>query len=520
IGNPPMDPWLELVVARRAANRASVATFLGAGSPPPDPASARVDILVELEQAATPDIPSGLELGGGWKQGRKIYSGVAPWDESRIRYIRRHRNVKRLKLATRVQTQLAITVPDISATPAQLGAWCPNLPLGGDGVIVGIIDDGCDLLHPNFRDPVGPLDANTRLLWFWDQTDDTVSAQAYGRVFDRTAINAVLRDAITRGNAAALSALGYQISVGAHGTCVMDIAGGNGSNPGTPAPGVAPRADLIFVQVPRSQINHPTLVANCRHVLDAVDFIFDKAAAARRPCVINISLAAFSGPHDGTSLLERGFEERLAEMPGRAIVIAAGNGYSSETHLRRTVPAGATTTLRWKIGAADPTINRLEIWYPATRPLDVTLKTPGGVQTLGPVGPGHVGRLRDPAGTEVIAEVFHRSDDPGNRANQALVIVVPTYRVPAYQVADIEAPAGVWTLELANSGTRPCVVDAWIERDDLSPYRDLQQSRFLDVTDNDREVTIGSASTGNTAIVVGAYNPLASELPGFTAAGP
>jgi subtilisin family serine protease len=39
----------------------------------------------------------------------------------------------------------------------------------GDGVVVGIIDGGLDWLHQDFIDSAG----NTRIKYFWDQTDPT-----------------------------------------------------------------------------------------------------------------------------------------------------------------------------------------------------------------------------------------------------------------------------------------------------------------------------------------------------------
>ncbi len=117
----------------------------------------------------------------------------------------------------------------------------------------------------------------------------------------RNAINAAL------GQPDPYSALGYgpppdnAFQQGTHGTHVMDIAAGNGHGSGVP--GVAPNADIIFVEVAANDIpfSGPNAVGksfgDSVQLLEAVKFIFEQAGD--RACVINASLGTNGGPHDG-----------------------------------------------------------------------------------------------------------------------------------------------------------------------------------------------------------------------------
>src|SRR6185295_14746329 len=116
----------------------------------------------------------------------------------------KNENVLSLKGARRILPTLANSVPEIRATPQQLrSAFIDRRGgLDGKGVIVGIIDHGCDFAHPNFRTP----DGDTRIRFLWDQRVGTVSdlpqgfgrspkGYNYGREFSADALNSALRAA-------------------------------------------------------------------------------------------------------------------------------------------------------------------------------------------------------------------------------------------------------------------------------------------------------------------------------------
>jgi subtilisin family serine protease len=214
-----------------------------------------------------------------------------------IQEVRQHGNISSLKAAAEVHADLLYAVPDISCDAQTLQAqFQPPPGHDGSGVVVGIVDEGGDFAHPNFL-----ANGQTRLLYLWDQQGGKVegSSMPYGREFSAAQIDAALQQ-----GGDPYSALGYDPTRGAHGTHVMDVAAGNGS--GTGVPGVAPKADLIFVHVGAPAKGS---LSNSRRLLEAVQYIFEKAGD--RPAVVNVSLASNEGPHDGSTPDELGFTELL-----------------------------------------------------------------------------------------------------------------------------------------------------------------------------------------------------------------
>lgn len=448
-----------------------------------------VDVIAKLKDVQTP-VP-GLDVVRTIGQ---IVTGTVRIED--VERVHDHVNVVSLKLATKVYPELAFSVAEINATQAQLQAALPPDfgAMDGAGMIVGIVDFGGDFAHRNFR----TADGATRLLYLWDQAGGSTRLSpdgfGYGREFDAAAINSALQS-----NNPYL-ALRYNPGDSSHGTHVMDIAAGNGRATGNP--GVAPAADLIFVQlsVDGDEIGGDGNFGNSRHLLEAVDYIFTKAAALGRPAVVNLSLGTHGGPHDGSTLAEQGFDE-LLRQPGRAIVIAAGNSHQARGHASGAVRENTPRTLTWQIGAGDVTENELEVWYAGGRALAVTLITPAG-QRLGPVELDTTVTLEGPSGP--VGQIIHRQHDPNNGDNQIDILL------------DASLPAGDWGVELTTSEGEPVAFHAWVERD--APQF---QSRFA-AADDDRTHTLGSISCGAKTIVVGSYLAGVPDaaISGFSAEGP
>src|SRR5690606_24930367 len=99
------------------------------------------------------------------------------------------------------------------------------------GVILGFIDTGIDVFHPDFLDSLG----NTRILAIWDQynADNGSSAYGYGEVWDSSAINSGNCSHLDHGNTN-------------HGTHVAGVAAGNGRAVNN-YKGVAPDANIVMV---------------------------------------------------------------------------------------------------------------------------------------------------------------------------------------------------------------------------------------------------------------------------------
>ena len=182
-------------------------------------------------------------------------------------------------------------------------------PYDGSGVIMGIIDTGLDMAHPDFQN----ADGSTRVVKFWDQTkpmDASTPAQyGYGQICDSAAINA------------GTCTYGEQIGSFGHGTTVTSAASGTGNANGMHRGG-APGADLLIVS---SEFDDPNWTST---VADAVDWIFAEAEAMGKPAVVNASLGSYLGSHDGKDAAALYIDSLLMARSGRVMVCAAGNSYA------------------------------------------------------------------------------------------------------------------------------------------------------------------------------------------------
>lgn len=487
-----MDPRLQRALDLRQRGRRTVATAAS------DEDEIGVLVLVEDTDrfAARGDVRLGAVIGavdGDW-----LVTARVPLD--RVAAIRQADGVRSMKPAQPLRPMLHATVPEIQAEPAALPTG--SLADGGAGVLVGIVDSGADFAHRNFLRP----DGSTRLVALWHQEGPSTPESPFGYGKRHSARDIDL--ALSRPDP--YEALGYGPAVdvpgrppGSHGTHVTDIATGNGGGSGVP--GVAPRADIAFVEPAVSDIAWQgqqvvdTSFGDSVQMLEAVRFLFDEAA--ERPCVVNLSLGTNGGPHDGSSLFERGIDALLAERPGRAVVIAASNSFNDGIHAAGTVPAGGSADVRWSIPEGLVAQSELELWYGGGDRFRVELISPAG-DSLGSVPLGSNARVRADDGTTLLF-VSHRAADPGNGDNVLGVFV------------DAAVPDGIWTIRLHGEQVSDGGgYHAWIERNDVS------QASFAEPHDNSR--TLGSLSCGQLSLVVGSYDAHKPTTPlsFFSSAGP
>lgn len=393
--------------------------------------------------------------------------------------------------------------PDIESLDSDSEPEAPNderrtdgLAATGRGVVIGVVDWGCDFAHPDLRHP----DGRTRLLGLWDQRPGYgpgVAPYGYGRIFDAEQIDAALRNTDPYG------ALGYDPAdfdsgLGAHGTHTLSIACGNGRL-GGPA-GVAPESDCVFVNMGASR-SSGTPLGSSAELLDGLHYIDE--VAGERPCVINFSLGRHAGEHTGHSLVEMAMDTFLSSKPGRAIVQSCGNYYERRIHDSWQLHPGGVQSFNVHVDPDDRTPNEIDIWYPGRDRLTVGLAS--GDRTLHThVELGETTALTD-SGRD-IARIYHRSRDPNNGDNQCNIVLEPT--------TDVHA----WEITLIADDVVDGRVHAWIERD--SACRTCQ-SRFPD-SDADPRTTLGSIATGFRTIVVGAYDGHRPDHPiaRFSSSGP
>jgi subtilisin family serine protease len=489
--NVRLDPRLQVTLDRYARNTMQAALSSNA--------LGNVAVLVVVSDPKVceerTDLRQVAELGKTRDGKNLIVTARIPL--SRLAAVRADPRIVSLKGAQQIGPFLHATVPEILAVPAALPPE-GNSRLG-DGVVVGIIDYGCDFAHLNFRNP----DGTTRIEAIWDQSG-TMEAQGtvqYGRVYSKAAIDAALHSAEPYGT------LGYNPDPrheGMHGTHVMDIAAGSGRGSGVP--GVAPKATIIFVQLSTDDIpwtgeaSLSTKLGDSVHLVEALDWIF--RTAGNRPCVVNVSLGTNGGPHDGSTPFEQALDALVAAAPNRAVVIAAANAYADHIHAMGTVAQSQAFDLNWVIPRTGPGPNEMEIWYGGADEFEVELLDDKGT-SFGTVALDKSARVNDDNGKTLVF-ISHRKSDPLNGDN-----VIGVYLEGSLQQKS-------WTMRLHGKATAAHGdFHAWIERNDAVQTL-FQGSAVVD------SHTLGSLSCGYSSIVVSSYDAHYQSTPisWFSSAGP
>ena len=230
--------------------------------------------------------------------------------------------VERIEARPMGEVQCDSMATFLNALPAYEGHHLPQA-FTGRGVVVGVMDIGFDLTHPNFYDAAGH-DYRIRRLW-----DMLATTPADGSL-------PVGRDYTTEE-----SLLGVQHSrdglLATHGTHTLGIAAGSGYD--SPYRGMAPESDLCLVA--NAVSDNKSLIPEEQWPLftfatDALGFkyIFDYAKSVGQPCVISFS--------EGSQQDFYGYDVLFYEMldslvgPGRILVSAAGNNGRVKSWFRKT----------------------------------------------------------------------------------------------------------------------------------------------------------------------------------------
>jgi subtilisin family serine protease len=397
--------------------------------------------------------------------------------------------------------------------------------LDGRGVVIGIIDDGCALAHPKFLNLASGGKLESRVLSLWDQSGAGNPAAGWtkpngydGLEITNSALDIVIgkhtHDGVVDEDKVYGDLRYIPADLATHGTHVMDIAAGNEQSlMGTE--GVAPRAHIIFVQLPAAAIASGGGALGMS-IVDGVNYIFAKAGS--KPTVINISYGGYFGPHDGTSFVEEAIDAALAQS-NRAVVVSAGNGYEADCHAHADLARKHDRRcLRWIVKPEDPTPNDLEVWYNRDATLALFLTAPDGT-ALGPVALGarpHKIKI----GSKVIGSITHKRTTTGSQPNLIRIYLNQT-TAKATSAGSNPAPSGTWQVELENVGNVAATLDAWIERDTSGrPGGARRQQSHFHPDDADARGTLASYATGNLAVSVGAYNTATDEVCRYSACGP
>ena len=307
-----LSPWLHKVV-REAPSKARPAA--------PDGASPSLIAFIRL---ASDDDAQVLADNNSQSLAHFGNLHIARIPVGQLATLTRDRRVVRIEARPTGHVLTDSMAIHLNALKAYAGQDLPQA-YTGKGVVMGVMDVGFDLTHPNF------YSADTtryRIRRFWDQ----ISADTIGSPFP------VGRDYVTTKDILAIghSRDGEDI---AHGTHTLGIAAGSGYD--SPYRGMAPEADICLVANAVSE-DLPYIdsadVYKYTFATDALGFkyIFDYATSVNKPCVISFSEGSAQDFY-GYDQLYYAFIDSLVG-PGRILVAAAGNEGYRKSWLHK--PAG------------------------------------------------------------------------------------------------------------------------------------------------------------------------------------
>ncbi|MFN8177531.1 MAG: S8 family serine peptidase [bacterium] len=336
----------------------------------------------------------------------------------------------------------------------------------GASVVIGVVWTGFDLYHPDLM----AADGRTRVLAVWDQSVTTGGTASFGYG--------------TEWSAAEIDNRRADIRTDDKGTALAVLAAGSG-RASPRLTGIAPEAKLVLV---RSTLDPWDIV-------DAVDYIFRVAAAARCPAVVDLSLNTHLSSHDGTDSLDVRLDRLTG--PGRILVAAAGNEGGLGIHAAASLGESRVESLRFEVsdsGPLVPDLNNVCVFAAYPESADVTLRVRDsmGVQLLEAAKGATAWRADSVAQLKLCNGLGCEdcADFPG-KTIAALQM---------FGAGDRWRAPGVWTLELeprhASSGDR---LDAWIQLPMGGPA-----ARFEAPED---AKLVGWPACADSVISVGAYEP-------------
>lgn len=370
---------------------------------------------------------------------------------------------------------------DMRADVVQAGGGGLPRAFRGAGVVVGVVDSGIDVTHPDFFNAGG-----SRIRFLLEFLDGGGQ-----REFTKAQIDA---------NPAAIPERDGT-GGGGHGSHVTGSAAGSGTVLAEER-GIAPEADIVFVKGVRNADSNGGF-ADADYVA-GVDFIFQRAAQLGRPAVVNLSLGGhFGSPHDGTSLSEQALSGLTG--PGKIVVASAGNDGSKFLHAGRAFQSGQNETIWF----ANPSSSNVTMWYTAGSLTQFGIAaysvSNGALQFLGfvSVNAGQIlgsasqsGVVPFMVGGTKIADVridAATTQDPRNGAGHVQFYLVGGNGIDLSQVV----------FSVATAGTAPGRLDMWVSSGQF--YN--QVYGFSNVTEmpGNNEVSVGSPSTALGVLAVGSH---------------
>lgn len=344
----------------------------------------------------------------------------------------------------------------------------------GQDVVIGMIDCGFDFNHINFRDSTG----RNRIELAYLPADttghhpivngDTLPGSIYSTPSQIAALTTDDRSSI-------------------HATHTTGTAAGSCTANGLA--GLARGARIVACGMPESELTDA-------NIANSLAVIFDYAKRFGLPCVVNMSLGDFSGPHDGTSYLCRLIDSLSG--PGKFCVLSAGNDGNDKVCLSSNLAAADTlSTMLWNRYGGTNLSAYLSLWSDDATPhklrFVVASRSTGKVYYTSPWATDSTFTLSSDADA-AFSKFFPGQVQLANAVedNGRFHTVVS---IQAHHLID-DAVLG-WQC-VAQAPTR---VRAWCNS--YTRFTSFGQPGWQEGT---TEMTISDLCTGDSAIAVGAYN--------------
>jgi hypothetical protein len=366
--------------------------------------------------------------------------------------------------------RLELATPVAQPEDTTVAGWSANLSKLNQSLVLGVIDDGCPFAHPGMQ--AERLPKCPKVSFLWDQNPQgPMTKPLYGRRWTAADLMKAMRrhpeDDLSTYSSLGIDNLRRRATHGAH---VLDVltgpveardrvspsrmvleGGGDGSAHLPPsrqaAADPASKAPIVFVQLPRAAIEDPSGRWLGMFALDGLDYILSSLktnpSKAGHRVVVNLSWGPQTGPHDGSSLLEQAWVERMAVSKAMGwtldLTLPAGNTYEAKAHALFPADQGCDH-LCWHVPPSLESPSFLEMWWPeGTLPEEVqlTIRAPDG-STLSATCMKDGGLVSAPHDTWGITLVPH------NRRCMALLALAPTFD----RRGGNTAPHGGWHIDI------------------------------------------------------------------------
>ncbi len=365
----------------------------------------------------------------------------------------------------------------------------PRFRLTGKGVLIGVIDSGIEYANADFRQE----DGATRIRFLWDQTVEGTPPEGYriGSEFSAEQIN----EALQQPNRTMRLQKVPSVDSSGHGTAVAGVAAGNGRNSGGRYRGTAPDAELIIVK-----LGNPGGAGFPRtaELMQAVDYIVQKAEMLQMPVSVNISFGNTYGAHNGTSLPER-FLDAAAQIGRTLISVGTGNEGAEAGHTSGFVREGEETSVPLGVQERQGAFS-LQIWTDYTDVIGVTIKTPSG-ERVGPIREV-MGTQRFLTGkTEIL--LYYGEASPYSGLNEIFLEFLPV---------DDYVNSGEWNIILVPEQIVTGRFEMWLP----ASYTLNEGTAFFYPTE---ELTLTIPSTASRVLTVAAYDADTMSYADFSGRG-